>query len=146
MTQRQVLTGGWRVLLGVLLLLTGGCSGGGGDGAGDGAGDGVVSGSPAPSDLPRGSGVSGRVTGPHGEAVALATFTVTSSSGESPSGPVAQDAVVSGPDGRFFIPLTPGGWTVEVTADGYRGTTFSVDVTKGEVAEHDVHLKARDHG
>ena len=78
--------------------------------------------------------------------MALATFTVTNASGESPSGPVAQDAVVSGPDGRYFIPLPSGRWTVDVTAAGYRGTTFSVDVTKGEVTDHDVELRARNHG
>lgn len=88
------------------------------------------------SATPVGSGVQGRVTDETGAPVARATV-----SSDAASGRVAQSANVTGPDGRYFLPLPPGTWIVSIAAPGHDPAEFEVEVVDGEQVQRDVVLR-----
>jgi hypothetical protein len=90
----------------------------------------------------QGTGVQGRITGPAGEPIEMASITVTS----SPDGaePMSQEANVTDADGRYFLPLSPGHWGVTISAFGHESTNVSVDVPNGEPVVLDVVLEPND--
>lgn len=88
------------------------------------------------SATPVGSGVEGRVTDETGAPVPRATI-----SSDAQSGRVAQSANVTGPDGRYFLPLPPGTWQVSIAAPGREPAEFEVEVSDGEQVRRDVVLR-----
>jgi len=101
--------------------------------------EGNVAGTPdVGATTPQGSGVRGRVTDASGGPIELATLTFAPQTG---SGPVTQEANVTDADGRYFLPLPVGEWTVTVTAVGFRPSTLRVQVSERKQLVRDVVMK-----
>ena len=89
--------------------------------------------------VPHGTGVLGRVTDETGRPVAMATLTAVPD--PAGSGPVRQEANVTGEDGDYFIPLPPGRWTVTVTAHGRPAVSWLARVPADGQAVHHLTLQ-----
>jgi nitrogen fixation protein FixH len=88
--------------------------------------------------VPHGTGVLGRVTDEAGRPVPMATVTVVPE--PAGSGPVRQEANVTGENGDYFVALPPGRWMVTVTAHGRRPVSWPAVVPADGRAVHDVIL------
>jgi hypothetical protein len=77
-------------------------------------------------------GVEGRVTAPDGKPVPGAF--VQAESLDEPAPPIPEIAVLTGEDGRYLWPLSPGRYRITVSADGYQPTAGTATVEAGRLA------------
>ena len=84
-------------------------------------------------------GLAGRVTAPDGSPVSGAF--VQAESLDEPAPPIPEIAVLTGKDGRYLWPLSPGRYRITVSADGYRPATGTATVLAGRPAALNLSLQ-----
>jgi hypothetical protein len=124
-------------LLAVAALLLSGCAQGGPVNVQNASTSGNIADTPAGPAVTD-TGVGGLVTGADRTPVVMAS--VKRAAADSP-GPVTPLAGITGNDGRYFWPLTPGTSDITVTAPRFATQTQQVIVTAGQTATLDFVLQ-----
>jgi hypothetical protein len=91
----------------------------------------VSSDSPSPATAGRGEGVEGLVTAAGRPVEGLL---VTAASLDAPTKPIPELAVLTGADGRYFWPLSPGRYRLSVSPEGLRPASGTATVEAGRRA------------